>query len=528
MMVRYLSFIFILTFSSNLCAGKQSAGVLPMFDDGTILMGRETRFSNNLKKYVQVWSDFGGADDPQDKEDTARTAVREANEETANTLKLTYEQVASSPYTDYVFQSGGFYRMYYVKIQGPKPSITDFRKNANQLNWRNVEKTDWRYVSAQELLDVVNEKTYAASFPGTDEGIFAPTRVALKNNKTAQSTLRKLIESAVSPAPTPASTPAEEPIAGTLTFNSTFLASSAKTTPQGYKLTDDPAQKRGTKVPLSVAPRGEGHVALTGDGYVFYQELLKDDMVKLNGKTISFEVDVKSNVPGAYIQYWDYPNSHKTKSLAHLGKGAWQTLSIEFKIDASKGRFFLYPAIMPGVEPGSESPVVEIRRANIREIKKEDLPLTFNSTFLASSATTIPQGYTLTNDPAQKRGTKVPLSVVPKGEGHIALTGDGYVFYYQLLKDDVGLFADQKVSFEVDMRSDTPGAYIQYWDYPNPYKTQSTPYDGSGEWRTLKLDFIINSRQTMFFLYPAIMPGVKEGSPPPVVEVKDVRFQRKL
>jgi hypothetical protein len=527
MMVRYLSFIFILTFSSNLCAAKQSAGVLPMFDDGTILMGKEPRYSPQLQKSVPMWSDFGGAADPKDGGDFAKTAVREANEEMANTLKLTYDQVVVSPYTDYTHKSGDLYRMYYVKVPGPKPLIADFHINAEKSGWNNVEKTEWRYVSAQKLLNAVNAPDYAANFPGTDELIYAYTRVGLKKSP-AQSTLSKLIESAVSPAPTPASTPAEEPIAGALKFNSTFLASSAKTIPQGYILTNDPAQKRGTKVLLSVAPRGEGHVALTGDGYVFYQELLKDDMVKLNGKTISFEVDVKSNVPGAYIQYWDYPNSHKTKSLAHLGKEAWQTLSIEFKVDASKGRFFLYPAIMPGVEPGSESPVVEIRRANIREIKKEDLPLTFNSTFLASPAKTIPQGYRLDPDPAQTRGTKGALSVAPRGEGHVALTGDGYVFYYKLLKTEVDLFTGQKVSFEVDMRSDTPGAYIQYWDYPNPHKTQSAPYDGSGEWRTLKLDFTINSQQTMFFLYPAIMPGVKEGSPPPVVEVKNVRFQRKL
>ncbi|MFX4404697.1 hypothetical protein ABTA52_20275, partial [Acinetobacter baumannii] len=68
-----------------------------------------------------------------------------------------------------------------------------------------------------------------------------------------------------------------------------------------------------------------------------------------------------------------------------------------------------------------------------------------------------------------------------RGEGHVALTGDGSVFYYQLSKGELAQLAGQKVSFEADIRSDTAGAYIQYWDYPNSQKTQSARYDGKGE-----------------------------------------------
>ncbi|MBX9621262.1 MAG: NUDIX domain-containing protein [Alphaproteobacteria bacterium] len=196
MIVRYLSFFFVLAFtiSSNLYAGGRGAGILPMFDDGTVLVGKETRFSNKLKKNVQVWSDFGGAVDSKDKGDIAKTALRESNEETANTLRLTYKQVVNSPYTDHYHPTGGSYRMYYVRVPGHKPSLADFHKNARKLKWKSVEKSDWKYISAQHLLNAVNISSYAAICPGTNEEIFAPTRAGLKQ-RTAQSTLYNLINS---------------------------------------------------------------------------------------------------------------------------------------------------------------------------------------------------------------------------------------------------------------------------------------------------------------------------------------------
>ncbi|MBX9621311.1 MAG: NUDIX domain-containing protein [Alphaproteobacteria bacterium] len=208
MIIRYLSFVFvlILTLSSDLYAAKESAGILPMFDDGTVLMGKENRFSKNLKKTVSLWSDFGGAADRTDNGDIARTALREANEETANTLGLTYEQVVNSPFTIHQHPSGDSYRMYYVRVYGKKPLPTDFHKNAVKLGWKNVEKSEWKYVSAQQLLDAVNARSYAAILPGTGEEIFALTRLGLKKD-TAQRALRYLIESVVPAAQTSAPKP---------------------------------------------------------------------------------------------------------------------------------------------------------------------------------------------------------------------------------------------------------------------------------------------------------------------------------
>ncbi|MBY0500821.1 MAG: hypothetical protein K2P93_02320 [Alphaproteobacteria bacterium] len=331
-------------------------------------------------------------------------------------------------------------------------------------------------------------------------------------------------------------------------FNSSFKgASLSGAVPQGYTLVADPAQTRGTPEPLSVISKGEGHVALRGDGYVFYYKLPTEIMKGFDKKSFVFEVDVLSKTPGAYIQYWGYQNaaSKKLQSTAHTGSGRWERLRLNFTVDGSASQFFLYPGIMPSVEPGRAVPEVEIREVSLKEIGPEQklpltpslveldqsLPLTFNSSFKgATSSGAVPQGYKLDADPAQTRGTQGPLSVISKGDGHVALTGDGYVFYYQLPQGEMARLAGQKVVFEVDLLSDTPGAYIQYWSYssPNSPKLMSTRHNGDGRWQKLSLEFTVNGSDKMFFLYPAILPGVQAGSPKPVVEIKNVRLQKKL
>ncbi len=209
MFYRFLSFILFVTFifPSATYSAPTGAGVLPLFDDGTVLLGKETRYSNRLHKNIQVWSDFGGGSDPKDGRNLAKTGAREGNEETANTFTFTPNQVANSPYTDHNHPLGGSYRMYYVKVHGPKPSITDIQKNAQKLRWRKVEKSEWKYVSAQSLLKAVNTSFYPTLLPGTNEEIFAPTLAGLKQ-ATAQSVLRNLIHSAKK-KPAPVKTPAK-------------------------------------------------------------------------------------------------------------------------------------------------------------------------------------------------------------------------------------------------------------------------------------------------------------------------------
>jgi hypothetical protein len=110
MFYRFLSFILFVTFivPSATYSAPTGAGVLPLFDDGTVLLGKETRYSNRLHKNIQVWSDFGGGTDPKDGRNLAKTGAREGNEETANTFTFTPNQVANSPYTDHNHPFRGF------------------------------------------------------------------------------------------------------------------------------------------------------------------------------------------------------------------------------------------------------------------------------------------------------------------------------------------------------------------------------------------------------------------------------------
>jgi hypothetical protein len=181
----------------------------------------------------------------------------------------------------------------------------------------------------------------------------------------------------------------------------------------------------------------------------------------------------------------------------------------------------------PSLEPSSSHPK---RVSSLSSIEEEvlphqkDVPLPFNPSFKTTSPGAVPQGYLFVEDPAQKGRTWGPSGIIQEEEGQVKLTGDGYVFYYKLTKDDIIKFAGQELIFSADVKSNTPGAYLQYWDFPNPDKTQSAPYGGGGDWETLKFKFKVDPSKQQYFLYPAILPSVK-GSTPPVVEIKNVRLR---
>jgi hypothetical protein len=152
-------------------------------------------------------------------------------------------------------------------------------------------------------------------------------------------------------------------------FNSSFKgASPSGAVPQGYTFVADPAQKAKKYGPTSVTQIEAGHVAVKGDGYVFYQQLTASAMKALDGQSFEFMVDVKSDTPGVYIQYWGYPDHEKLMSAFHKGLGAWETLRINFTVDGNDSQFFLYPVIMPAVSEGLTAPVVEVK--NLRLLRR--------------------------------------------------------------------------------------------------------------------------------------------------------------
>ncbi|MBY0501309.1 MAG: hypothetical protein K2P93_04840 [Alphaproteobacteria bacterium] len=160
----------------------------------------------------------------------------------------------------------------------------------------------------------------------------------------------------------------------------------------------------------------------------------------------------------------------------------------------------------------------------------EDSSIPFNSSFSgASSLGAVPQGYTFVADPAQKAKKYGPTNVTQIEAGYVAVKGDGYVFYHQLPATAMKALDKKSFVFEVDVKSNTPGAYIQYWGFDpkkDNKKIMSKPHTGSGSWETLRINFTIDGNDSQFFLYPAILPAVTQSSGLPEVEVRNVKLLR--
>lgn len=176
MLFRSFSFIFSLIFTIS-AVNAIGAGVLPFFDDGTVLLGREPRHGGH------VWSDFGGK--PDKNESLARAAFREFKEETAHYTfsKITLAQVQNAPYVDLITGAGFSYRTYLLRIHGPKPTIQSIHKNAVAAkkklgNKAHVEKNDWKYFNAQVIMNAHNQN---GNLPGTNEPLFGPMKGSIRN-----------------------------------------------------------------------------------------------------------------------------------------------------------------------------------------------------------------------------------------------------------------------------------------------------------------------------------------------------------
>ena len=179
MFYRILSFVFVITFSFSSALYAAGAGVLPIFDDGTVLVGKEPRSQG------YAWSDFGGKQDPN--ESLPQTAFREFKEETGHYSfpKISLNQIIKASYVDHHHQVGS-YRLYFVRIHGKKPSLHEINKNAKKAKKKlghkaHVEKVEWKYVNAQQLLNAAHQN---GKFPGTNENIFGPAKAILKKPAT--------------------------------------------------------------------------------------------------------------------------------------------------------------------------------------------------------------------------------------------------------------------------------------------------------------------------------------------------------
>lgn len=157
-------------------ATQVAAGVLPFFNSGkTVLLGREFRERYNL----HCWMEFGGK--REDNESLAETACREANEETAQSLSITLQQVQQAEqkghYLDhYNEKTGVFYRMYCLLLGGYQVSPAVFQENAQHNE--NVEKMGWQYFPARDVIYSPD-----GSLPGVEDKLYNTMMVRLEKLK---------------------------------------------------------------------------------------------------------------------------------------------------------------------------------------------------------------------------------------------------------------------------------------------------------------------------------------------------------
>ena len=154
-----------------------ASGLLLFFDEGrTILLGKEFRKRDS----TYSWMEFGGK--VEGTESPAETACREANEETAETLNISVQQVQQAEqdghFIDYYNdKTNFFYRMYCVRLK-KKPSTEEFSKNA--VGKSNVEKIEWCYFPSRDI--IYNQD---GSLPGTDVKLYSTmcTRIGILREK---------------------------------------------------------------------------------------------------------------------------------------------------------------------------------------------------------------------------------------------------------------------------------------------------------------------------------------------------------
>jgi len=126
------------------------------------------------------------------------------------------------------------------------------------------------------------------------------------------------------------------------------------TLPKGWNLVGS-LKKGDRKNPISLNNK-RARIELLGDNYSFYTNA--PALGEFDKTTFMFSANVRSTVPGVFIQYYDGKNF--VNSLPYASKkGEWETLNIEFTVDANAKFHRLYAAILGAVK-GNANPSVDI------------------------------------------------------------------------------------------------------------------------------------------------------------------------
>ena len=381
-----ITFIISSIMSSHLYAVR-GVGVLPIFEDNTILIGSEYRISPTTKTPIKVWSDFGGGEEKEDKT-TVHTAYREFQQETAYMFpEVSLSEVSESPFIE-----SPSYCMFLVRVPGKKPLIEEIRNNklkaVKTLGSRKaaVEKEDWKYVTIEDFNTIVFKQ---ANIPGTNEYLYPPMIKLLQNSKVREileSFKVKLPDSKPIALRSPLWTLASDSLDSKndqMSFseylqkaqlnekeekkccllehlNADFHIEENAILPKKWQLVSS-SSSHDKSVDIILKKNKVG-IEVLGNNYTLYNTLpsLKD----FDTTTFLFSVELRGTRAGAYIQYWDGVNF--VNSTAYNGKGKWETLSVEFTVDAKKARFYrLYAAIL-GPTKGTTPSSIDIKNVKLQ------------------------------------------------------------------------------------------------------------------------------------------------------------------
>jgi len=148
-------------------------------------------------------------------------------------------------------------------------------------------------------------------------------------------------------------------------LNAQFDMDEKTALPKGWELVES-SQNRDISKHLSFKKYPK-RIEVLGDNYTFYNNI--PSLNNYDQTTFLFSVELRGTKPGTYIQYWDGVKSVSSAPYNGKGKGEWETLAVEFTVDAQKARFHrLYAAIL-GTTKGTDNPSVDIRSIKLEPKK---------------------------------------------------------------------------------------------------------------------------------------------------------------
>ncbi|MBX9786690.1 MAG: hypothetical protein K2Y08_05070 [Alphaproteobacteria bacterium] len=133
-----------------------------------------------------------------------------------------------------------------------------------------------------------------------------------------------------------------------------------------------------------------------------------------------------------------------------------------------------------------------------------------------------PGSFDLVRDDIKGRGLMTPFSFNSPEEGSFKVSGEGTLFYQVLSKPLMDSFVGQKLLLEAEIKSETAGGYLQYFNGID--RIMSYPYSGENGWQKLQLEFTVKDGSRCHIIYPLVMPPKTPGSDIPVVEIRNINL----